>query len=165
MNALIKHFGGFFCLAAFSVLMLTSGVCFGHNEYVHEQITYSAFRSSANLANFLAENSVPQNLTASPPTISYGATAPPSVWLQYGSYYEDEQTYDPFEKLIGESPRCFDHFYTVRPQRTAGLVDGLTDWSEPPILAYLISGCTVNNSFVWGTQSGIKGPLDVGYNF
>jgi hypothetical protein len=110
MKTFIKHFGAFFCSAVFSVLVLTPGVCFGHNEYVHEQITYSAFRSSTNLANFLADNSVPQNLTASPPAISYGATAPPSVWLQYGSYYEDEQIYGwPDHLGFGPLQRCLDH--------------------------------------------------------
>ncbi len=161
MKTFIKHFGTFPCSAIFSALMLTPGVCFSHNEYVHEQITYSAFCSSANLAAFLADNSVPQNLEASPSAISYGGTATPSVWLQYGSYYEDME--DIFNR------RCLDHFYTVQPQRIPGKVFGLTDWSEPIVVAYLvpaigsISGST-KNSFIWGTQNGVCGPLGLGYN-
>jgi len=162
MNAFIKNLAGFLFSAAFFAGTLAPSTCHGHAGDVHKQITQSAFNSSSGLANFLSENSVPKLLIAFPPQCS--GRRSPMDWLQQGSYYEDEQTYDPFEKLIGESPRCFDHFYTVQPQRTPGLVDGLTDWSEPPIVASLLSGCTVNNSFVWGTQSGIQGPLDVGYN-
>ncbi len=164
MNAPIKNFGAFSCSVVFSVLTLTPGVCFAHNEYVHEQITQSAFNSSSALAIFIAVNSVPPNLEASTP--SYSGSHAPTEWLQKGSYFEDEQTYGWIDEVphIGPVQRCLDHFYTVQPQRTAGQVIGLTDWSEPPIVAYLIfSGQTVN-SFRWGTKSGIYGPGNVGYN-
>lgn len=163
MNALTKNLGRFLFSAAFIAVVLAPGKCHGHAGVVHEQITQSAFNASSGLANFLAENSVTQGLQASFP--EYSGRWSPMVWLQKGSYFEDEpKTYNPIEMIFG-SPRCFNHFYTVQPQRTPGLVIGLTDWSEPPGFAYLVSGCTVNNSFVWGTQPGIKGPLDVGYNF
>lgn len=147
MNAPIKNFGVSFYAVIFSVLTLTPGICFGHKEKVHECITQSAFDSSHNLVIFLTENSVPQKLTAS------------KEWLSKGAYDEDDATLT----------RCFDHFYTVRPQRMPGQVDGLTDWSRPLIVAELapvissFSGSTVN-SFAWGTQSGIWGPDAWYYN-
>lgn len=164
MNAPIKNFGTFPYSVIFFVLMLTPCVCLAHNEYVHERMTQSAFDSSANLAIFITVNSVPQNLTASQPQCN--GSQSPSWWLQKGSYYEDEQTYDWFEKVKYPGPllRCCNHFYTVRPQRTPGLVDGLTDFSEPPALAYWLLSDHTTNSFAWGTQTEIKGPRDMGYN-
>jgi hypothetical protein len=79
MNTLIKHFGGFFCLAAFSMVMMAPSVCRGHLPVVHEQITQSAFDSSSSLQLFLTENlgSVNYLLTSLAPEIGVsGQTFP-----------------------------------------------------------------------------------------
>jgi hypothetical protein len=79
-----------------------------------------------------------------------------------GAAMEDNQTY------FGFATRCFDHFYTVQPQRVPGSVIGLTDWSEPIILASIGSwllGFNTTNSFVWGTLTNIQGPVfNIGTN-
>jgi hypothetical protein len=150
MNTLLKHyFRMVFCLTAFFVAMLGPCVCRGHNENLHKRMTTNAFESSSGLASFLIENSVSQSLTAYPPKC--GGTKSARDWLGEGSYYEDME--DLFER------RCLDHFYTVQEQRAPGQVIGLTDWSEPILVADVahVKGYTTN-SFAWGTSPGIKPP-------
>lgn len=159
MKTLIKHFDRVFCLAVFPAALLASLSCYGHEVPVHQAITQSAFGASTGLQLFLTENLGSANcpLTASPSAIGAGAEAPPAVWLQLGSYFEDME----------DQRRCLDHFYTVKPQRTPGQVIGLTDWSEPIIggfIASLFCSSTVN-SFVWGTVNGISEPsYNLGFN-
>jgi len=84
---------------------------------------------------------------------------------------EDEQAYpllDVFGLPIGHhvEERTLDHIYTVTPQRAAGQVIGLTDFSEPSVVGSIFSLLTkTTNSFRWATQDGIVGPSNVGTNY
>lgn len=84
MKAFIKHFGRYFCLAAFFVVMLAPSVCHGHLPVVHKQITQSAFDSSSSLQLFLTENlgSVNYPLTAFAPEIGVSGQSFPVGWLK-----------------------------------------------------------------------------------
>jgi hypothetical protein len=74
---------------------------------------------------------------------------------------EDEQRYPQVGYL---SPRCVDHFYTLKPERTPGQVIGLTDWSEPPVLGYLVGKTSTTNSFKWATDDTVQRPYGIGTN-
>lgn len=163
MNATFKDFTTVFCLATFFVVMLTSGLCYGHEGIVHEQITQSAFGLSSGLADFLSENSVPQNLTANPPQCNGNRS--PMEWLKLGSFMEDEQKYGFFGFFGSElgDERCVDHFYTVQSERTPGQTIGLTDWSEPPAFGLAVRTFTTN-SFRWATDNTVQGPYGIGTN-
>ncbi len=145
---------------AISICLSSRMPCYSHDGPVHKKITESAFGSSASLSCFLIDNLKSQFLQANPYLYCSG-TFTPLEWLREGSYYEDEQLYG----ALTLTPRPLDHFYTVTPQRTPGQVIGLTDGSEHPTWDFwngLPSG--IVNSYVWVTQNGVSGTLNVGPN-
>src|ERR1035438_3103157 len=133
MNVIFKKVSRYFWRGAFSVVMLASWLCYGHDWPVHMAITESAYQLSAGLNTFVNdENLETQFLLASTPE-THGPLSP-SEWLAEGSRMEDEQIYGGHTEK-----RTMDHFYTVTPQRTPGQVMGLTDWSEPSVIGSIFS--------------------------
>src|SRR6266436_6666765 len=122
-------------------------ICPAHDQPVHEEIAGSAALSSSGLADFLSGNSSAQYLPFTTlPQLSFDNTDvsgphSPVDWIKLGAFHEDDEA------------RFGDHFYTVRPGRTAGAAEPMTDWHE----SIITPGNTVN-SYVWATQAGLSGP-------
>jgi hypothetical protein len=165
---IMRQFAPGICLAIFAIEIVSVIACHGHNEYVHCAITESAFTNSSGLLTFLANNLGADNapFTAGPDLIEKGAlffpdtVGTPYEWLVNGSYYEDMQTYGPYELPL----RLVDHFYTVTPQRNPGQVQGLTDNTEGPFVSektgrgYKVLPGSITNSYAWGAWRGGLGP-------
>src|SRR4051794_5336780 len=115
----------FVTLAAVSTLP-----CYAHDENLHAELSRAAFLSSDAfrvylITHFRGPGTLLNAGQASPTAIT---SKTPEQWLQEGSYQEDMQ--DP--PIFGGKHflRSVDHFYTVVPNRQAGVAIGLTDSSE-----------------------------------
>jgi len=150
MNALIRNFGKWFCLALFFTPLL----CLAHNWPVHQAISASAYQASGGLQTFISENlGTNLSLTALQPQCP---TTPltASNWLAMGSKMEDEQVYPLF------TWRPLDHFYTVVPSRTPDKrkrVVNVVNGSVPSIIVLTIADRAVYLS-PWPENCGSNTP-------
>jgi hypothetical protein len=125
-----------------------------HEEPVHQQITLSAFRSSAGINVFLSDQlgAPPTSFTVGPVLRTRSSDYPqsrsdsPAGWLSWGAYMEDDE--DPPVHSV-HFLRSSDHFYAVL-HTPKWLTDGRETWGKLPD--------HLTESYTWATSPGMAGP-------